>query len=414
MEAGGLLMVIVRETLAQAFDALRAHKLRAALTILGLTMGVATLITVMTIVQGANLYVEQKIITLGTDVFQVQRMPFAVTDVSLVIKALKRKYITMDDLGAVAERCVHCEHVGGQANFGSLVRFGDKELQDTNIVGQTASMAGIDNRTVEQGRYFTEIEDSRNAQVAVIGSRIVDEFFPGRDPLGRTIRIGDEEFIVIGVFERIGAVLGQEQDNFAVIPMGAYRRVRGSRFSVTINVRAPGEVRFERALDETRLILRGRRHVRPGEEDDFFVSTKESYIELWRNISSAFFAVFIMVSSISAVVGGIVIMNVMLVSVTERTKEIGVRRAVGASRRDILRQFLTESVMQCLVGGVVGVAAGFAVALLLSRFTSFPASVQAWVVVLGLVLSSTIGLFFGIYPATRAARLDPVVALRSE
>src|SRR5260370_1570684 len=196
--------------------------------------------------------------------------------------------------------------------------------------------------------------------------------------------------------------------------MSTFLRMRGARTSVTIQVRTKSGQAFENGQDEARLIVRSRRHVEPGAEENFFIGTKDSYISLWQSISSAFFAVFILVSSISAVVGGIVIMNVMLVSVTERTKEIGIRRAVGATQSDIMRQFLSESVLQCLMGGAIGIVFGFLCALALRSFTSFPASVQTWVAILGMLLSSTIGLFFGIYPATRAAKLDPVVALRRE
>ena len=200
-----------------------------------------------------------------------------------------------------------------------------------------------------------------------------------------------------------------------LIPINTYLKVRGSRTSLTLEVQATGgQGVFQQAQDDASVIMRSRRHVRAGHEDDFFIGTSQSYMSLWQSISSAFFAVFVMVSSISAVVGGIVIMNVMLVSVTERTKEIGVRRAVGATQRDILRQFLTESVMQCVVGGLVGIAIGFACALALRTYTSFPASVKTWVALLGVFLSSVIGVFFGIYPAVKASKLDPVTALRSE
>ncbi len=378
-------------------------------------MGVATLITVMTLVQGANAYVEQKIANLGTNVFQISRLPFAVTDFNVFLKALRNKYISLEDMHAVAGGCPDCRAVGAQASTSMRSRYQDRELEDTTVIGQTPGMVEIDTRTVEEGRYFTEMEDQRAAGVCLIGARLVEQFFPGLDPIGRMVRLGNDEFAVIGVYERIGSVLGQEQDNFAVIPMGAFQRIRGNRFSVTLNIQAAGgrEV-FQRAQDQARMVMRARRHITGNREEDFFIGTSESYIALWQSISSAFFAVFLMVSSIAAVVGGIVIMNVMLVSVTERTKEIGVRRAVGATERDILRQFLVESVMQCVVGGLLGIGAGFACALALRTWTSFPASVQTWVAVLGLGLSSAIGLFFGIYPAVRAARLDPVAALRSE
>lgn len=415
MIVGGQTLLAIHDNLAQSAASLGAHKLRSSLTMLGLTMGVATLITVMTLVQGANLYVEQKIANLGTNVFQIGRIPFAVTDFNAVLKALRNKYITLDDMRAVAERCPDCQLVGAQASTSFSSRYQDRELQDTNVIGQTPGMVDIDTRTIEQGRYFTELEDQRGTNVCLIGAKLVEEFFPGVDPLGRIIRVGKEEFAVIGAYERIGSVLGQEQDNFAVVPMSAFQRIRGGRFSVILHIKAAGGQQvFQRAQDQARMVMRARRHITGNREEDFFIGTAESYIALWQSISSAFFAVFVMVSSIAAVVGGIVIMNVMLVSVTERTKEIGVRRAVGATERDILRQFLVESVMQCVVGGLLGVGAGFACAVAVRTLTSFPAAVQTWVAVLGLALSSAIGLFFGIYPAVRAARLDPVTALRSD
>ncbi len=408
-------MLALDDNLSLTLDSLRSHKLRASLTILGLTMGVATLITVMTLVQGANRYVEQKIANLGTNVFQISRLPFAALDYNDVLKALRNKHIYLDDMRAVAETCRYCRRVGAEATASVRTRYGERELTDTAMIGQTASMGDIDTRTIAIGRYFTESEDRSSAHVCLIGNRLLEEFFPSVDPVGRTLRVADQEFTVIGTYDKIGSVLGQEQDNFVVIPMNTFRKMRGTRTSLVITVAASSDgPAFERAQDEVRLTLRARRQRTGNQEDDFFIGTKESYMALWRRISSAFFAVFLMVSSISAFIGGIVIMNVMLVSVTERTKEIGVRRAVGATGRDILRQFLTESVVMCLVGGAIGVALGFGVAFVLRVYTSFPTSVETWVVMLGLGFSSLIGLFFGIYPALRAARLDPVAALRSE
>jgi putative ABC transport system permease protein len=376
-------MLAVSDNLAQCFEALRGHKLRASLTALGLTMGVATLITVMTIVQGANLYVEQKIANLGTNVFQIARTPFAVTDFTIIIKALKYKKIEIDDMTAVAEACTACGEVGASASAAVRARFGDKEQQDVTLYGQSANMANIDTRTVEIGRYFSPSEAEHKTNVCLIGDTIVRELFLGMDPLGRSVRIGSDEFLVIGVMEKIGNVLGQDQDNFVIVPLPVFLRLEGMNSSITINVKTSKQ-NFETAQDQSRLILRSRRHLMGNMEDDYFIGTKDSYMALWRSISSAFFGVFIMVS------------------------------AMGATRQDILRQFMVESVLQCIFGGLAGVTLGFLVALALRTYTPFPASVQTWVAILGVFLSSAVGLFFGIYPAFRASQLDPVVALRSD
>src|SRR5258708_6287259 len=294
-------MLALPDNLSLSVSALRTHKLRAVLTIVGLTMGVATLITVMTLVQGANLYVEQKVARLGTDVFQIAKTAFVVTDFNMIIKALKYKKVYMDDARAIQAGCADCLYVGAAITGAARIQFRDKELTDANLLGYTPNMSDIDTRDIAQGRYFTEVENQRASPVCVVGDDVVQRLFGGVNVVGQLARVDGEEFIIIG--------------------------------------------------------------------------TKDSYIALWQNISSAFFAVFIMVSSISAIVGGIVIMNVMLVSVTERTKEIGIRRAVGATQQDILRQFLAESVLQCLIGGAVGISGGFLLALALRTFTSFPASV---------------------------------------
>jgi putative ABC transport system permease protein len=408
-------MLAFRDNIFLAADALHAHKLRAALTMLGLTMGVATLIAVMTMVQGANRYVETKIANLGTNVFRISRLPFVVTDFAVVARAQRNKNILPEDMHAVAEGCAHCQYVGASVATTLGARYRNRDLEDVSLYGHTSNMAEIDTRTLALGRYFTESEDRHAAPVCLLGDRLVRELFSGMDPVGQMVKTGNEEFTVIGTFEPIGSVLGQDQDTFMIIPLNTYLRIRGSRNSLTLEIKASGsEQLFQQAQDDVRVILRARRHITEGRDEDFYIGTAQSYISLWQSISSAFFAVFVMVSSISAIVGGIVIMNVMLVSVTERTKEIGVRRAMGATQNDILMQFLTESVMQCIVGGLIGVFIGFLCALAIRSLTSLPAAVQTWVAILGVALSSIIGLFFGIYPATKAAKLDPVTALRTE
>src|SRR3954465_13450638 len=407
-------MLVFGDNLSQTFAAVRANKLRAALTMLGITMGVATLITVMTLIQGANLYVEQKIANLGTNVFQVARTPFAVTDFNIIIKALKYKKFENDDLKAVEEHCPSCDIVGASANTVAHARYGTKEVADVSLAGETPNMIDINTPTLQHGRFFTPAEAEHSARVCVIGDTLVQQLFPGIDPLGKTIRVGPEEYTVIGTMEKIGSILGQDQDSFVLVPLSVYLKINGPHSSLMMNIKSLGETRFENAQDQARLILRSRRHLSGEMEDDFFIGTKDSYMALWKSISGAFFGVFILVSAISATVGGIVIMNVMLVSVTERRKEIGVRGAMGASQVDILRQFMAESIVQCMIGGLIGISLGFLVALLLRNLPPFPAAVRTWVAVMGVVLSSMIGLFFGIYPAVRASKLDPIVALRAE
>jgi putative ABC transport system permease protein len=406
-------MLALADNLAQCLSAVRAHKLRASLTMLGLTMGVATLITVMTIVQGANLYVENKIANLGTNVFQIARTPFAVTDFTIIIKALKYKKIELDDVRALEEGCPTCEEVGATASASVKARYGDKESPDVNFYGQTPNMANIDTRTVELGRYFSSWESEHRTSVCLIGDTLVQRLFLGVDPIGKSIRVGNDQFMVIGVMEKVGSVLGQDQDNFVIVPLPVFLGIQGIHTSLTINVKTSAG-NFETAQDQAQLILRARRHLSGTMENDFFIGTKDSYMALWKSISSAFFGVFILVSAISVVIGGIVIMNVMLVSVTLRRREIGVRRAMGATQGDILKQFITESVMQCIAGGIAGIGLGFLVAMVLRTYTPFPASVRTSVALMGVLMSSAVGLFFGIYPALRASRLDPVVALRSD
>jgi len=408
-------MLSLTDNLAECVSALRAHKLRTLLTTLGLTVSVATLITVMTLIQGANAYVELKIANLGTNVFQIARTPFAVTDFNVIIKSLKYKKIDADDLRAIADGCAACLEVGATAQTPNPVRahYGNLEGQDVALYGQTPNMVDIDTRSVEFGRYFTPVEAEHRAPLCVIGATLADRLFPTSDPLGKTIRTGNDELTVIGIMEKVGSVLGQDQDNYIIVPLPVFLRMQGTQSSLTIQVKTTAAL-FEQAQGEAGMILRARRHIGAGMEDDFFIGTKESYMALWRTISSAFFAVFIMVSAISVVIGGIVIMNVMLVSVALRRREIGVRRAVGATQKDILRQFIAESVLQCIAGGTAGTTIGFLVALVLRTYTPFPAAVQSQVAVLGVLLSSAVGLFFGIYPALRASRLEPVVALRAD
>ncbi len=402
----------LRDTLRLAFAALSARKLRTLLTLLGLIIGVTSLILVMTLIQGANGYVEARIANLGTDIFQVSKVPLATTDFQEILKARKHRDLTFDDWRALEYRCQRCLAVGAQASTFGQVRGEAQSLSDVTLRGETSNMGWISTLDVSAGRFFTEGEQRAASPVAVLGAEVAEKLFPGRLPLGKTLRIAGEEFTVIGVADRIGAILGQDQDTFVIFPISAFQKLFGTRRSLIFHIK--GRPPLGPAEDEVRLILRGRRRIAPEARDDFYFATADTYLSLWKDISSVFFLVFVLVSSVASIVGGIVIMNITLVSVTERTKEIGLRRSVGATQRDIARQFLVEVLAQCLVGGLTGVALGFILALVLRQLTPFPAAVKPWVALLGLGLASVIALVFGVYPAIKAARLDPVVALRSE
>jgi putative ABC transport system permease protein len=407
-------MAGIATNLGLALESFRGARLRTFLTVLGLTMGVATLIGVVTFIQGANAFVADKVANLGTGVFRVAKQSFDITDLEEYYRSQRNPDLTLEDLRAVRAGCADCETVGATITARVHADHGGADVADVTLEGQTASMAEITNRSLASGRYFAAAEESHAAQVCLLGSEVAQRLFPTVDPLGRTIRVDREALQVIGVFDAVGSVLGQNQDLFVVIPLRTFRRMRGLRASLTLEIEAGESPRFERAQDQVRTILRSRRNIGPRGEDNFHIGTSASYIALWETISASFVVVFVGVSSIAALVGGIVIMNIMLVSVSQRTPEIGVRRACGARRSDILRQFLTESVLQCLAGGVLGVGIGFVGALLLREGASFPARLEGWTALMGVAFAACVGLFFGIYPAIRAADLDPVEALRQE
>jgi putative ABC transport system permease protein len=272
----------------------------------------------------------------------------------------------------------------------------------------------VDRIDLQEGRHLTASDIARRRSVCVLGYEVWENLFKGQSALGHAVRIGPNTFDVIGVAEKKGSFLGQSQDNFVIVPLGASDKIYGRRGSIEIGVLVKDAPTFELAQDEARAILRARRHVAPGKDDDFGITTAEMFMQLYRNLTGAIFIVFVGVAAISLVVGGIVIMNIMMVSVTERTREIGIRKALGAKKSDILMQFLVEAATLSLTGGTIGVILGAGIALGVAAISPLPAEVSVIAVVLGLFMSTSIGLIFGIYPAMRAARLDPIVALRSE
>jgi putative ABC transport system permease protein len=408
--------VNISQALKIAFQSLWANKLRSVLTLLGVVIGVAAVIAVVTFVNGINGYVAEKIFNLGADVFIVSKMPNVITDVDQFIEGQKRKDLSMEHYRAVAEECSACKVVGAALRqFNGKVVFGNQSSSDTIIRGWTPTMAPIYDLDLVSGRMLQDTDETYASPVAIIGWDIRTNLLGSVDPIGKEIRVDGRLYRVIGVGKKEGKTLGQSRDNYVILPMATWLKAYGTQNSVNIwaktnDVGAP----FEQAIDQVRVILRSRRHDRVGEKDSFVIETNQSFLSIWANLSGTFFIVMIVIASISLIVGGIVIMNIMLVSVTERTREIGIRKALGARPRDVLRQFLIESVTMALIGGLLGVTGGVGIAKLVTFFIGMPSAIRFWAILAGLLVSASVGIFFGVYPARKAAQLDPIVALRFE
>ena len=406
----------ITEAIKIAFLSLWANKLRSALTLLGVVIGVAAVIAVVTFVNGINGYVATKIFNLGADVFIVFRNSPAITNVDKFLEAEKRKNLTMEDYEAVLEACKHCEWVGASLrNESGHVKYGEQSIADTLVRGVTPSMLPIIDINLTAGRMINDTDVRDRSPVVVIGPDIVQNLMPGADPINKEIRIDGWVYRVVGVGERKGKTLGQSLDNYAIMPITAFQKQNGSHADIRISGKAAASgAGFDEAMDETRAILRARRHVHPGDEDNFDIETNDSLLSIWSNFSGTFFYAMIGIAAISLVVGGIVIMNIMLVSVTERTREIGIRKAMGARSTDIMLQFLIESVTLALLGGAIGVVSGIVIAKGVTLAIGMPSEIKLWAVLAGVFVAASVGVFFGVYPAKRAAVLDPIVALRFE
>ena len=404
----------LRESIGIALGGLRANKLRSFLTLLGIIIGVASVIAVVSFVEGLNQFVTQKLLNAGANVFVVDREGF-VTSQRDFEEARRRPPVTMDDADAIRAGCEHAALVVAQAQNMVPLRYRSTVMKAVMLNGRSEGYDLVDDQAIGEGRHLSGLDDRDRRQVAVIGTEVAEELFGGADAaLGRRFRVDRYEFEVVGVTKAKGKLFGQSQDRFVTIPVHTFQKFWQERGSLAIAVKSQDQASLELAQQEARNILRARRHQRPGQPDLFGITTSETWMNLYRTLTGGIFIVSIGVAAISLFVGGIVIMNIMLVSVTERTREIGIRKALGARRRDILTQFLVESTTLSLVGGILGIVLGAGVALLVGAVSPLPAAVSAGAVVLGVLMSSAVGVFFGSYPAARAARLDPIEALRYE
>ena len=406
--------VSLREPVSVALETMRAHKLRSFLMLLGIILSVSTLIVVIALISGVNRYIADRVANLGSNVFLLTRFPI-ITDVEEYVKANRRnKKVTWDDYEALRANMKLAERVGVELRASGKVRVGSQALEDCNIRGVTANMVDIDIVTPADGRYITEGDDQSRALTTMIGQDVATKLFPNVDPIGREILIDGRPFQVVGIAKPIGSVLGQSQDNFAYIPIQTYFKIYGTRETIWVNIQARGAEWMERTQDEARALMRARRHLSPNETDNFGIFDSATLMTLWKNLTGVIATAMIGVVSVFLVIGGVVIMNVMLATVTERTREIGIRKALGARHRDILLQFLVEAAVMAAAGGAIGVMAAYAISGLTRATTSVPMSVPFAAVVIAEMISAAVGIFFGVYPARKAASLPPIEALRQE
>ena len=403
-----------KEALKLAMQSLWANKLRSVLTLIGVVMGVASVIMVITLTNTANDYFGTKLTGYGADVFTLDRQGL-IFNAEDYFRFQKRKILKLEDYEAIRDGCRSCKEVGALLSKATNVVHNNHSSTDTGVRGYTAAMFSLNNLNVVVGRALTEGDVEHATHSAVVGYDIVDNLLVEGDPIGMEIRVDGVPYTVVGVGERQGKTFGQSQDNWVAVPLTTYQHTYGSNDSMTIYVRAGINAEaMVRAEDEVRVIMRTRRHDAPGAPDSFEVMTNDTFLDIWKQISQLFVIIVFGLASISLVVGGIVIMNIMLVSVTERTREIGIRKALGARQKDVLMQFLIESAMMATLGGVIGILIGVGVAEIVTLIFGVSVTVSVVSVLLGMFMATGTGVFFGVYPASKAAKLDPIVALRAE
>lgn len=405
-----------REAASVAADSLRSSKLRSFLTLLGIILATTTLIAVMSIIHGMDLYIANSVSSMGSDGFRIVRIAFIGNfDPKKYIEFQKKNpQLSPAEFDYLKSKVTLTKELGMVAGRGVSVSLGTQTLSNVGLNGGTANWIMLGNTQIANGRYFTEIEDTHHATVAVLGADVKNNLFGDTDAVGKTIKIEGRPFTVIGVAVAKGSVFGQSQDAFVDIPIETYFQIYSARQGIAYAARALDQTVLEQSKDEIRMLLRVHRHLRPGQDDNFSVISSDALVGAWDRLTGAIAGTAVAVVSVFMVVGGVVIMNIMLAAVTERTHEIGIRKSVGARRQDILNQFLVESSMLAGIGGLIGVTLAWLVAVLVRTATPVPMAVPISAVLIGVTLSVAVGLFFGIYPAQRASKLDPIEALRVE
>jgi putative ABC transport system permease protein len=402
-----------REAFWIAIEALNAHKLRSFLTLLGVVIATTTLIVVMSVINGMNLYIADHVANLGVNTFIVSQYKWAQGYESWLKARRRNRPIRIEDYRFMKENLEGYKTIGATAGFGGrTAHYENQTVYDVNLTGVSPSMIDIGQQKVDYGRYISETDFSHAAPVCFIGQDLVDKFFPNVDPIGKEVRVGGRSFRVIGVAEKIGTTFGESQDNFVIIPLTTFQRLFFSRPELNVSIQAWSSAQMIPLEDEARMLMRVRRHLPYSEDDTFGINASDTIMSLWQRLTGTIFAVTIGVVAVFMVVGGIVIMNIMLASVTDRTHEIGIRKSLGARRRDILTQFIIESAVMAGTGGVAGILFALLINLLVQKFIT--SSVPLSAIFVGVGLSVMVGLFFGIYPASKAAKLDPIEALRAE
>ena len=399
-----------------AFGSLRKNKLRSFLTLLGIILATTTLIAVTALIHGMNLYISDKVSNMGADGFRIVRMAwFGPWDPKKFYEMMKRNpEIKREEYEFIQSHATLLKGVGMMVSKRTLISHKGDSMEDVDVEGVTANIPAINNVQVAYGRAITPEEARRHAAVIFIGNDIRNRFFPNVDPIDKTIEVEGVPYQVVGVAKELGSVFGNSQDNFVMIPVESYFKTYGGHTGIRLIAKAIDQEHLAEAEDETRVLLRAYRHLRPGQDDNFSIFASEAFVTLWQRLTATIAAMAVGIVSVFMVVGGIVIMNIMLAVVTERTHEIGIRKSLGARRRDILNQFLVESSCLAATGGFAGVLIAWMLAILVRSVTPVPMALPWSSVFLGVGLSGMVGLFFGIYPARRAARLDPVEALRVE